>query len=201
MIDCPNRSPNPSRASAVAVNVWLSLIGSTCWATDKTVSNNVLNSVVTDVTSITSEVLMRSFAGFFGDENDTYLLPKTVVALMLASTFFGMYLRYLGSTSSVIFALGSPPTLTSLISATRPISTPLYVTFAPGSIDRPDRAEIIVSRSRGRKSPRNWKYTSTIAAMVINANTNPASLYGGVRGELIGAVISYTVRLKFGSTP
>ena len=82
-----------------------------------------------------------------------------------------------------------------------PISTPLKVTFAPGSIDRPDRSDIIVSFSRGRKSPRNWKYTSTIAAIVNKVSTRPASLYGGVRGAFTGAVMRYTVRLKFGSTP
>jgi hypothetical protein len=36
---------------------------------------------------------------------------------------------------------------------------------------------------------------------VMSANTRPASLYGGVRGVLMGAVMGYTVRLKFGSTP
>ena len=46
--DSPNRSPKPVSASAVAVSVWFSLIGSTCSAIDVTVSNSVLNSVVTD---------------------------------------------------------------------------------------------------------------------------------------------------------
>jgi hypothetical protein len=37
--------------------------------------------------------------------------------------------------------------------------------------------------------------------MKISAKTNPANLYGGVRDLFSGAVIRYTVRLKFGSTP
>ena len=49
---------------------------------------------------------MRCGDGSFGDEKETYLLPNTVVALILASTFCGIRLMYLGSTSSVIFALG-----------------------------------------------------------------------------------------------
>ncbi len=105
-IACPNRSPSPSEASAVAVSVWLSLIGSTCCATDTTVSNRVLNSVVTCVASITSELLTRWGDGFLGDENAMYLLPNTVVALMVVSTLWGISLRYLGSTSRVILALG-----------------------------------------------------------------------------------------------
>jgi hypothetical protein len=36
---------------------------------------------------------------------------------------------------------------------------------------------------------------------VIKLSTKPATLYGGVRGSFRGAVIGYTVRLKFGSTP
>ena len=37
--------------------------------------------------------------------------------------------------------------------------------------------------------------------MAINARINPANLYGGSRLVFSGAVIRYTVRLKFGSTP
>ncbi len=54
-----------------------------------------------------------------------YLLPNTVVALTSATTFCGISWMYFGSTSRVILALGSPPTLTSSTSPTRPISTPL----------------------------------------------------------------------------
>ena len=38
-------------------------------------------------------------------------------------------------------------------------------------------------------------------AMVSSVKTNPANLYGGSRLVFSGAVIRYTVRLKFGSTP
>ena len=50
-------------------------------------------------------------------------------------------------------------------------------------------------------SPRNWKYTRTIAAMVSSDKISPANLYGGLRAVFSGAVIRYTVRLKFGLTP
>ena len=90
----------------MAVSVWFSLIGSTFSVNDITVSNNVLNSVVTPDASITSEGVMRCGVGFSGDENEMYLLPNTVVALMSASTLAGIRSRYLRSTSSVIFALG-----------------------------------------------------------------------------------------------
>ncbi len=72
----------------MAVSVWFSLMGSTWRATATTVSNNVLNSVVTFVTSMTSDVEIRCGAGLFGLVKDTYLLPKTVEALIDASTFF-----------------------------------------------------------------------------------------------------------------
>ena len=123
--DSPNRSPNPSRACAVAVRVWFNLTGSTFSASDTTVSNSVLNSVVTLVTSITSELVMRCSVGFSGDENDTYLLPNTVVALISASTFRGIRSMYFGFTSSLISACGSSPTVTDSIWETLPISTPL----------------------------------------------------------------------------
>src|ERR1700694_1275933 len=91
-IDWPNRCPNPSRACAVAVKVWFSLTGSTFSATEVTVSNNVLNSVLTADTSITSEAGMRFGTGWGGAENDTYLLPNTVVALTSATTLAGINL-------------------------------------------------------------------------------------------------------------
>ena len=55
---------------------------------------------------MTSDDVMRCGVGSFGDENEMYLLPNTVVALMSASTFAGISLMYLGSTSSVILARG-----------------------------------------------------------------------------------------------
>ena len=109
----------------MAVSVWFSLIGSTCSATDTTVSNRVLNSVLTWEASMVSELVIRFCDGFGGDENDTYLLPNTVVAAISASTFCGIRSRYLGLTSRRILAWGSPPTLTCSTSPTRPICTPL----------------------------------------------------------------------------
>ena len=49
---------------------------------------------------------MRCGVGSFGDVKEMYLLPNTVVALILASTFAGISLMYLGSTSIVILARG-----------------------------------------------------------------------------------------------
>ena len=66
-------------ACAVAVNVWFSLIGSNISATDNTVSNRLLNSVVTADTSITWADEMCWDDGFFGDSNATYLFPNTVL--------------------------------------------------------------------------------------------------------------------------
>src|ERR1700757_4320856 len=82
-IDCPNLSPNPANACAAAASVKLTLTGSTFSAIEVMVSNNELNSVVTDRASITCCGVTRCGVGFFGDVNDTYLLPNTVVALML----------------------------------------------------------------------------------------------------------------------
>ncbi|CFS42977.1 Uncharacterised protein [Mycobacterium tuberculosis] len=53
-IDSPNLPPSPSSACATADSVAFSSIGSTFSAIEVIVSNNVLNSVVTDPTSITS---------------------------------------------------------------------------------------------------------------------------------------------------
>src|SRR5437899_3036793 len=96
----PNLSPNPDNACAAAKSVRLTLTGSTFSAIEVSVSNNVLNSVVTDLVSITAAGVIRSGAGFLGEVNDTYLLPKTVVAVMLACTLAGISLMYFGSTSN-----------------------------------------------------------------------------------------------------
>src|SRR5882757_5715792 len=93
-IDSPNLVPNPSSACAVAVSVWFNFTGSTFSDIEVIVSNNVLISVVTEVTSITSPGEIRCGTGFFGDLNDTYLLPNTVVAVILASTLAGIRSRY-----------------------------------------------------------------------------------------------------------
>jgi hypothetical protein len=58
--------------------------------------------------------------------------------------------------SKVIFALGVAPTSISSRRATLPISTPLKVTFEPGSNTSPARGEIIVSGVVDVNSPRNW---------------------------------------------
>ncbi len=88
--ESPNRSPSPVTACAVAVSVALSLIGSTCSESDMTVSNTLLNSVVTDAASITSWLVIRCGLGSFGELKEMYLLPNTVVALTSATTLRGM---------------------------------------------------------------------------------------------------------------
>ena len=124
-IDCPNLSPNPVNACAAAASVRFNLTGSTFSTIELSVSNNVLNSVVTDLASITCCGVMRCGVGFFGEVNDTYLLPNTVVALILASTLAGISLMYFGFTSKTNLAAGMPSRWISEMLATRPISTPL----------------------------------------------------------------------------
>src|SRR5689334_18916257 len=96
MIDCPNLSPNPLNAWAAALSVRLTLTGSTFSAIDVIVWNNVLISVVTDLASITLCGEIRCGKGFFGEVNDTYFPPNTVVATILASTLAGISLMNLG---------------------------------------------------------------------------------------------------------
>ena len=86
----PNLVPSPVSASAVAESVRLSLTGSTFSAMEVSVSNRVLNSVVTVEASMTSALLIRAGLGFFGVDSATYLLPNTVLALMSACTLDGM---------------------------------------------------------------------------------------------------------------
>src|SRR5258705_13816071 len=124
-MESPNLAPSPDTASAAADSVAFSLTGSTFSAIEVIVSNNVLNSVVTDVASITASAVIDCGAGSFGDVNDTYLLPNTVVATMLASTLAGMNCTYFGSTPSMSLAAGLPSCSTSEMLATRPIATPL----------------------------------------------------------------------------
>ena len=57
---------------------------------------------------MTSAGEMRAAPGSSGEVNDTYLLPNTVVAWILASTLAGIRLMYRGSTSSVSWALVVP---------------------------------------------------------------------------------------------
>src|SRR5207245_547589 len=96
--DAPNFSPNPASACAAAPSVRFTLTGSTLSAIEVSVSNNVLNSVVTDVASITVDGVIDCVAGFFGEVNATYLLPNTVVALIPATTLAGIKLTYFGVT-------------------------------------------------------------------------------------------------------
>ena len=124
-IDCPNLSPNPFNASAAAATVRFSLTGSTFSAIEVSVSNNVLNSVVTEIASITCFGEIRCGVGFFGSVNETYLLPNTVVPAMLASTLAGISLMYFGFTSMTNLAAGLPSRWISEMVDTRPISTPL----------------------------------------------------------------------------
>ena len=91
--ESPNRSPIPLNARAVALSVAFSFTGSTCSEIAVTVSNTVLNSVVTDDASMMSWLVMRCGLGSFGELNEMYLLPNTVVALTSAMTFLGMKSR------------------------------------------------------------------------------------------------------------
>src|ERR1700761_1442090 len=112
-IDWPNLSPSPVSAWAAALSVRFTLTGSTLSVSSTTVSNTVLNSVVTDVASITDDGLIRCGAGSFGDVSDTYLLPNTVVAWTLAMTLAGMRSTNSGSTSRANRAAGLPRGSTS----------------------------------------------------------------------------------------
>ena len=133
--DCPNLSPRPSSACAAAVRVAFSLIGSTCSEIAVIVSNRVLSPVVTQAvagvggehleTSMVSPFLIRALSGSDGEVNETYLLPKTVVASSLVLTFLGSRGRYFGSTSSCSRAFVSSSLPTTSISFTRPMGTPL----------------------------------------------------------------------------
>jgi hypothetical protein len=61
-----------------------------------------------------------------GVVSETYLPPKTVVALIWALTFCGISARYCGYTSKLNLAAGLPsgPVIGEMV-PTRPISTPL----------------------------------------------------------------------------
>ena len=102
-------------------------------------------------------------------------MPNTVEAVMSAWTLAGMRSRYLGATSSNSLALGVPATSTSSTAATRPIGTPLKVTFEPGSITSPARLDSIVSVVFAVKSPRNCPYTPSASRIRTRAPASPAS--------------------------
>jgi hypothetical protein len=71
------------------------------------------------------------------------LTPNTVVALISAATLAGMWRIWSGNSSNV--KLAGPAVRFS--EATRPTSTPRILTLAPGSMTRPDRSEVSVTRS------------------------------------------------------
>lgn len=75
---------------------------SACCAKSSTLSNNVLNSIATDVASITSDEVMRCGDGFFGEVKNRR-----------------------GMMSNVGRPLGVPPTSTASTVPTRPIWMPL----------------------------------------------------------------------------
>ena len=88
-IDCPNLSPRPVSDWAAALSVRFSLTGSTFSEMSVMVWNSVLISVVTAVASIVVDGLRCPLAMLFplaslGVVNETYLPPKTVVALIWA---------------------------------------------------------------------------------------------------------------------
>lgn len=61
--DRPRFSPSPVNACAAALSVRFTLTGSTFSAIEVTVSNKVLNSVVTEVASITMDGVIECAAG------------------------------------------------------------------------------------------------------------------------------------------
>ncbi len=65
-IDWPNLSPNPVSACAAALSVRFTFTGSTLSASSTSVSNTVLNSVVTDVASITVDRCNALLCSVFG---------------------------------------------------------------------------------------------------------------------------------------
>src|ERR1700738_4524124 len=100
MIDCPNLSPNPLNAWAAALSVRLTLTGSTFSAIEVIVWNSVLISVVTDLASMQGALFSPGHLAFcdvmccgdrfFGEVNDTYFSPNTVVATIRTSTLAGI---------------------------------------------------------------------------------------------------------------
>ncbi len=106
------------------------------------VSNNVLNSVVVLVALITAPDLSLSDDGSAGDRNEMYLLPNTVVARNCASTLAGIMSRYRVPHPTPTWPVTDPPSVTTPADFSRPIGTPLKVTFDPGSIDNPARSAI-----------------------------------------------------------
>ena len=120
-----------------------SLAGSICLITPTKFSNTVLTSVLTLVDRNTAPDASRLGLGTAGGTRSTYLTPNIVVALISAATLAGMLRIWSGKSSKV--RLTGPAVF--LTEATRPTSTPRILTLAPGSMTRPARSEVNVTRS------------------------------------------------------
>ena len=147
--------------------------------------------------------MIRRGDGSFGEVNDTYLLPNTVVATMFASTLTGIRLMYfgvdveheLGGRFAMMLDLGDtryPPDFDAVI----------------GDLSIPDPAP--GQREPQASSTGSWREIAT--KLQVYQRTHhcgdhnrpmPTTLYGGVRIVFSSRAChsSYTVRLKFGSTP
>jgi len=94
--------------------------------------------------------------------------------------------RYFGSTSRSTMACWPSSCGAAVIPVTRPISTPLNVTFDPGSTTRPARGDSTLSRSRDVKVPRNCMAINAATPAMTTRNTAPATLYGGAWRSIDG---------------
>jgi hypothetical protein len=157
------------------------LTGSIFSAIKVSVSNKELNSVVTEVASMTVDGVIDRGEGFVGDVSATYLLPNTVVALTAAATLDGISLTYPGVTLSTTLAAGLPSRVIAEMVDTRPIWTPLKVTLEPGAITRPARGTTIVNFVVGVRSPRNCRYRTDPTSPMTTSVIRPTVLYGGRR--------------------
>ena len=127
--ESPNRSPRPVSASAVAVSVWFSLIGSTFSA----IAVTRLEQRVelgghrwSHRSPIARNMLLRQECS--GELKDTYLLPNTVVAgsrpLRWPESAAGSAERHPGLAGADGWSARSVASTSEML-ATRPISTPL----------------------------------------------------------------------------
>src|SRR3984893_5221826 len=126
----------PRTPSASAANTALIFCGSIWCRTSTRSWKTVLTSVATLRDCTTCPRASRLAVGWSGGIRSTYLAPSTVVALICAPIFAGMYWISSGSMSSCRLTL-SP---WRLIAATWPTCTPRIFTFAPGFITSPARS-------------------------------------------------------------
>ena len=84
---------------------------------------------------------------------------------MSARTFAGMYFSW----SGFMFSFSVTPSADSLMSPTRPTTTPRSRTLASGFITRPARSAVNVTGTVEEKLPRNCRPAS--AQTAINATT------------------------------